>query len=68
MSDRHAGYLVTLAEDVKDEDAQAIIAALGMVKGVLKVRPVVANPMTYIGRDRADVEWRERIHALLNEK
>jgi hypothetical protein len=62
MTDRHAGYIVTLADDVREDDAQAIIAALGMVKGVLSVEPITADPRTFIAEARRDVEWASRIH------
>lgn len=65
MSDRHAGYIVSLASDIKDDDAADIIKALMMIKGVINVRPVVANSQAIIGQDRADVEWRNKIFSLL---
>lgn len=65
MSDRHAGYIVSLAADIKDDDAVDIIKALMMIKGVIQVRPVVANSQAIIGQDRADVEWRRKISSLL---
>lgn len=65
MSDRYAGFLVSLAADIKDDDAADIIKALMMVKGVIQVRPVVANSQAIIGQDRADVEWRRKISSLL---
>ena len=39
MTDRHAGYIVTLADDVREDDAEAIVTALSMVKGVKEVSP-----------------------------
>lgn len=43
MTDRHAGYLITLEEDVRSDDAESIINALRMVKGVLHVEPIVSR-------------------------
>lgn len=53
MTDRHAGYLVTLDADIRDDDAKAILDALRMVKHVLAVEPVVADPLSKIAENRA---------------
>lgn len=65
MTDRHAGYVVTLNEDIREDDAEAIINAIRMVKGVIDVRPIVSNVELMIAEDRADQEWREKIRQLL---
>jgi hypothetical protein len=52
MTDRHGGYLVVLADNVRDDDT-AIAAALGMVKGVLHVVPVPADVRQHIADERA---------------
>ena len=67
MTDRHAGYLVTLDEDLRSDDAEEILTALRMVKGVLAVEPIIARPsQEQIGYQRADHEWRLRIYGLLD--
>ena len=67
MTDRHAAYIVTLADDVRADDAEQIIAALGMVKGVLSVKPVVAdNFAAHIERERVGRQWREALLDLLD--
>jgi hypothetical protein len=35
MTDRHAGYVVVLERDIREDDAEVILSAIGMVKGVL---------------------------------
>jgi hypothetical protein len=68
MTARHAGYLVTLADDVRDDDAEAIITALRMVRGVIAVEPIEGmSAEIMIARQRADAEWRDRLVALLTE-
>ncbi|MGS2645878.1 hypothetical protein [Streptosporangium sp. G12] len=68
MTDRHAGYIVTLAEDVREDDAEAILSALRMVKGVISVEPVVASPVDMqIASQRAHQKWRGKILDLLDE-
>jgi hypothetical protein len=64
VTDRHAGYIVTLAADVREDDAEAIRNALRMVKGVLAVTPVVAGPEVHIAVDRANARWRQKLYDL----
>lgn len=67
MTDRHSAYIVTLNEDVRADDAEQIIAALGMMKGVLSVQPVVAdNFAAHIERERVGRQWREALFDLLD--
>jgi hypothetical protein len=65
VTDRHSGYVVTLADDVRDDDAEAIITALRMVRGVISVQPVVADIQSVIAEARRDVEWREALLAMM---
>jgi hypothetical protein len=53
VTDRHSGYVVTLAADVRDDDAQAIITALRMVRGVISVEPVIADIQSLIADESA---------------
>lgn len=64
MTDRHAGFLVTLDRDIREDDAEAIAAALRMVRGVAKVTPVPASPSEFIYVTRRDMAWRERLGEL----
>jgi hypothetical protein len=67
MTDKHAGYLIVLDQDIREDDAEAIINAIKMIKHVSTVTPVVANPTMYIAQNRADDVWRERLLTLLQE-
>lgn len=42
MTMRFSGFLVTLADDVREDDAEHIINAMRMIKGVRDVRPFTA--------------------------
>lgn len=44
MTDRYCGFMVTLSNDTREDDAEAIQTALRMVQGVASVDPVVSNP------------------------
>jgi hypothetical protein len=64
MTGRHAGYLVTLTTDIREDDAQEIIAALRMIKGVAGVQPLVSDWQTGVAADRRDHVWAEALYEL----
>ncbi len=43
MTDRHTGYVIALDKDFREDDAQEIITALKMVKGVIGVEPIIGG-------------------------
>lgn len=43
MSDRIKGLTVTLEPNIRDDDAQPIIDAIRLIKGVIDVRPHVED-------------------------
>lgn len=61
MTDRHAGYVVTLAADLREDDAQATINAIRMIRGVVSVEPVLGGVDVHIAEERAEAQWRQRI-------
>lgn len=67
MTDRHAGYVVTLADDLREDDAQAIIAALHLIKGVLSVEPVAGDYQLHVAKERVRDEYRQKLITLLKE-
>jgi hypothetical protein len=68
VTDRHAGYIVVLAEDIREDDAEGTLNALRMVKGVISVTPVIADYTQAIARERRDDEWREALYALARNR
>jgi hypothetical protein len=44
MTQRVKGFVITLVDDYRDEDADAVLMAMRMVKGVQPVEPITANP------------------------
>lgn len=67
MTDRHSAYIVVLNSDIREDDAEHIINALRMVKGVASVEPVIADYNQHIARVRVDREWRDRLLKLLKD-
>lgn len=64
MTTTHAGYIVTLADNIREDDAQAVINALAMVKGVIAVEPVENSPELLIAKQRIDRQWRAKMFDL----
>jgi len=54
MTDRHAGYVVTLADSVREDDAEeGVLNAIRMIRGVLSVKPVNESVEVHIAEERA---------------
>lgn len=67
MTDRHAGYVVVLEEDIREDDAKAVIDALKMIKGVLTVKPIISTPEIIIATNRAKAEMARKLWKVLQE-
>lgn len=68
MTDRHAGYIITLKEDIREEESQAVISALGLMRGVISVEPVASDLALHIAQRRARTDLGQRILDLIWEK
>lgn len=67
MTDRHAGYIVVLARDIRKDDAEeGVLNAIRMIKGVVSVKPVIAGQEQYAAADRRDAEWRDALYKLIS--
>jgi hypothetical protein len=67
MTDRLAGYIVTLAEDVRVDDAEDITKAIGMVKGVSSVKPIVADLQLHMAEDRIKHNYQMAMYDAVRE-
>lgn len=61
MTDRHTAYIVILQNPIREDDADATIMALNMVKGVLTVEPVVEDVTHVVATARAEHDLGQRI-------
>lgn len=64
MTDRHAGYLVTLENDIREDDAQPTLEAIRQIKGVIGVTPILADFHQQLGKIKAECEIKQKILAL----
>ena len=61
MSDKIKGITVAFTQDFKHEDAENIIDAILMIKGVEDVTTIPTNVSDYIARQQVKNELREKI-------
>lgn len=68
MTDRIHSLTVVLESTIREDDAEAIIQAIKMVKGVLSVSSNVADAESYMAEERARQELGERLMEVLYPK
>ena len=56
MTNRHIAYTVLLEEPLREDDAQCVIDAISMIKGVHSVQPQVADAQTFWAKRTARSE------------
>ncbi len=66
MTDNYYGFHVFLEKDIREDDAEHIIHAIQMIKGVSGVEPLVSLEL-YGTRLRVRREFLERLMALIEE-
>lgn len=67
MTDRHAGYVVTLDKNLREDDAAPILAALAMIKSVISVEPLISTPEIQIAEARAKRKFHKKVLKLLTD-
>lgn len=65
MTDRYKGFVVTLTDDMRDDDAQHVIDAIKMIKHVANVEPMVSDMADYLARERARRELIDQLWDVL---
>lgn len=63
MSNRIAAFVVTLEHNLQEDDAADLFRALKQLKGVLDVRPAVADPALIVAEARARRDMQEKFYA-----
>lgn len=64
MTDRFNALIVVLADDLRDDDAQPLIDAISLFRGVVHVGGHVSSVGDVIAEQRALAKFREKIVAL----
>ncbi len=68
MTDRLKAFVVTLDHDIREDDADPILSALRMVRGVLSVDPVTATMDDDIARRRVRYELEMKLIEAIRNK
>lgn len=68
MTDRYATLTVALDRETRDDDAQPIIDAIKMIKGVMAVTGNVADINMWVAQERARRELAEKVWAVVFPK
>lgn len=68
MTDRYGAYIVVLDQDYRDDSGgEHVLDAIRMIKGVIKVEPVVSTYEMHMAHARRDREWATRLLKLAEE-
>lgn len=65
MTDRVAGFLVTLDSDLRVDDAEPTLAAIRQIRGVIAVEPIESSPEIRMAEHRARLALGEKIMKIL---
>lgn len=65
MTDRVKGLWVSFERDIREDDAQPMIAAIKQFRGVADVQANIANPDDWLNRTQIQMEFRRKIFAAL---
>lgn len=65
MADRFNSLTVALDHDIREDDAEALIAAIRQLRGVLAVTGNVVTSSDWVAESRAKEEMRRKIYEAL---
>jgi hypothetical protein len=65
MTDRFSYITVALERDIREDDAEALLNAIRMMRGVLAVEPQITTPEVWTATERAKRELEQKIWEVL---
>jgi len=68
MTDRYHALTVILEKDIRSDDAESLISAIKMIKGVLNVKPRISDATTWMAEERARMELGKKLLDILYPK
>lgn len=68
MTDRYKGFLITLEREIRKDDAENIINALKMIKGVQSVKPYVNGLEDWMMYEKGVLDTRSKIYRHMQEE
>ena len=67
MTDRLNGFIVVLEQPRREDDAEAIANAIRMIKGVIRVEPLVDDAGNAAIRWQESDKFRNRLYQVIKE-
>ena len=67
MTDRIRGFTVVLKQDIREDDAEALLGLLRQSSWVQAVKPEIVGPGDWMTRRRIADEFIDRLDSLVNE-
>lgn len=61
MSNRYHSLTVVLKENLREDDAEPILAAIRQLRGVLSVTGVVVDPTSHMAQERAKCDLGKKL-------
>lgn len=68
MTDRYHSLTVVLEKDIRDDDAESLLTAIKMIKGVMSVEPFISDVESHMAETRARRELGNKIWEVLYPK
>lgn len=68
MTDRYNALTVVLEKDIRDDDAEALLAAIRQLRGVLSVSGNVADMDDHIAQERVRHDLGQKLWDVLHPK
>lgn len=65
MTDSYFAITVLLEKDVREDDIEHILNAIRMIKRVMKVEPLIANPELDAAEERVRREYRDKLYDII---
>lgn len=67
MTDRIKGFTITLANDMREDDFEAIKTAVEMIKGVIHVEPSLVTSNDHMNRKIIQHEIMMKVYKIIEE-
>lgn len=65
MTDRYNALTVVLEKDIRSDDAEALLSAIGQLRGVLSVTGHVADITSHLAEERARNQLGQELMAVI---
>ena len=67
MTTRLKGVTVAFGEDIREDDAEWIINAIKMIKGVYGVEPIEQDSKDFINRMQIRKDLKDKLYVIIDE-